>query len=219
MPKDEVIEREEYVRIGPPGVYAHDGLYLRFAGGLGIGRDRAESSAGFEDITSGEDQSFDGAGSAFSAATEVAIGFTPIRGLVLGGAIYTATIPSLEIDDPGIGSGSYEYEVSQLAIFSPHIDFYLNPDRGLHFQGGFGFAAYIAGLAAPAAAGRETRAHTATGLGFMLGIGHEWWVGEQWSLGLLARVLYAWTEGSDPESITWSHKTLAPTALVTATYH
>jgi hypothetical protein len=207
------------VRIGPPGVREHDGLYLRFAGGLGIGRDRAESSEDFENIDTGDAESFDGAGSAFAAATEVAIGFTPLRGLVLGVAVYSATIPALELESTSIADGSYEYEVSQLAIFSPHVDFYLNPDRGLHFQGGFGFATYIAGQAYPSLDGPDARAHTATGLGFMLGVGHEWWVGDQWSLGLLARVLYAWTDGSDPESVDWSHKTLAPTAMITATYH
>ena len=219
QPKDEAAEREDYVRVGPPGVYRHDGFYMRLAGGIGSGRDSAESSEDFDDFDTGEPTSFDAAGSGFAAATEIAVGFTTSFGLVLGAGVYTAVIPALEMDGATIGSGKYEFATSQLALFSPFADFYPDPDAGLHFQGGFGFAVYVAGQAYPATSGEDARAHTATGPGFMLGVGYEWWVAEQWSLGLLGRVLYAWTDGTDPESVSWSHKTLSPTLMVTATYH
>lgn len=218
-PKDEVAKREEYVRVGPPGVYRHDGLYLRFAGGIGLGSNSSESSEDFSDVDSGEPASFVGEDSAFAAATEVALGFTAVPGLVVGVGIYTVVIPALEMEGVASGRGKYEFDTSQLALFSPFADFYVDPDAGLHFQAGFGLAAYVAGQAYPSGEGEGTRAHTGTGPGLMLGVGHEWWVAEQWSLGLLGRVLYAWTDGSDPEAVAWSHTTLSPTAMITATYH
>jgi hypothetical protein len=206
-------------RILPTTRFRHDGLYLRFAGGLGILRDRAESGEGFRHPSSGEFKAFDGAGSGMAAATEVALGATPGGGFAIGGAIYTATVPSLEMDDTGVSEGRYDYELSQLALFALHADFYPDPEQGLHFQAGLGLAAYIAGMGFPVGQGQDARAHTSTGFGLMLGAGHEWWVAEQWSMGLLARMLYAWTGGVDPESLGWNHKTFAPTLMVTATYH
>jgi hypothetical protein len=219
VPPDQGPERGDYVRTEPPNKYRHDGFYLRLAGGIGIGRDSAESDARYETGRTPGLVAFEGAGSGFAAATEVAIGFTPVGGLVLGAGIYTATIPSLDAGPQPMGRGSYEWELSQLAIASPHVDFYLDPDRGLHFQGGFGLATYVTGEAKPSGSGAKARAHTGVGLGFMLGIGHQWWVAEQWSLGLIGRVLYAWTEGIDPEGVTWSHSTLAPSLLLAATHH
>jgi len=32
----------------------------------------------------------------------------------------------------------------------------------------------------------------------MLGIGHEWWIGEQWSTGILVRATSGWVSGTDP---------------------
>ncbi|MCA9596573.1 MAG: hypothetical protein KC776_24825 [Myxococcales bacterium] len=210
--------RDESEQKDHPGPRHHGGFYLRFGGGIGMGSDGIQSSDSFDSLRTGEKTSFDARASGFAAATEIAFGGTPFRGVVLGAGVYTATLPAASADASDIAAGSYEYEVSQLALFSPLIDVYPWPTRGLHFQGGFGFGTLVMGQGFPKT-GPDARAHTAVGPGFMLGVGHEWFVADEWSLGLLARVLYAWTDGDDPEGVTWQHHTVAPALLLTVTYH
>jgi len=53
-----------------------------------------------------------------------------------------------------------------------------------------------------------------------LGGGYEWWVGEQWGIGVLGRLTYAsltWT--SDSNTIETRHGVVVPAVLFTATYH
>jgi hypothetical protein len=58
----------------------------------------------------------------------------------------------------------------------------------------------------------------------MVGFGHEWWVGDQWSLGILGRVTYGSLTGKEefrslPSDTEWSHSVLAPSVLMSVTYH
>ncbi len=183
-----------------------------------MGSDGIQSSDSFQNVQTGGTASFDGRASGFAAATEIALGFTPFRGVVLGAGVYTATLPSASADGNDVGSGTFDFEVTQLALFSPLVDVYPWPTRGLHIQGGVGFATLVMGQAFPKS-GQDARAHTAVGPGIMLGVGNEWFVADEWSLGLLGRMLYAWTDGTDPENVSWQHHTFAPALLVTLTYH
>ncbi|MBX3128889.1 MAG: hypothetical protein KF718_19390 [Polyangiaceae bacterium] len=198
----------------------HGGFYLRLAGGVGYGSDSVESDASaFDDVVTGQPTAFSGTASGFAAATEIAIGFTPVRGLVIGAGVYTATLIESSASGVATATGKYEFNVSQLALFMPMVDFYLDPQSGLHFQGGVGLGTFVMGQAYPTGPGPDARAHTGIGPGFMLGVGYEWFVSDEWSMGLAARVLYAATSGSDPESVDWTHRSFAPTMMVTVTYH
>ena len=53
----------------------------------------------------------------------------------------------------------------------------------------------------------------------MLGVGYEWWVGDEWSLGLLGRISYGSMSGSDDRGVSWTHTTYAPALLLSATYN
>lgn len=210
--------REDYRRVHRVGPRHHGGFYLRLAGGIGFGSDGAESGDSFENPKSGDPARYDARASGFAYATEIAVGFTALPGTVIGAGVYTVTLPSPTAGDVNLSPADYDFEVSQLALFAPHLDFYPMPERGLHFQAGVGVATLVMGQAIPTQ-GPDARAHTAVGPGFMLGIGHEWFVGPEWSMGLCARMLYAWSSGTDPESVDWSHNTVAPTLMITATYH
>jgi hypothetical protein len=56
-----------------------------------------------------------------------------------------------------------------------------------------------------------------------LGFGHEWWIGEQWGLGILGRVQYAHLSDEVTTSIGDDAKvnlsTWIPSLLMSATYH
>jgi hypothetical protein len=221
MPGYEPRGRPTYVYIRDPHGHRHDGLYLRVAWGVGTASDSVEADRELPTIRSlsFRPELFNGDASGFAAATELAVGWTLGHGLVLGIGVYTATVPSAEATMGDPRTGNYVYRVSQQALVSPIVDFYFFPKLGFHAQAGVGLATYIAGVADPVDSGPRAQAHTATGIGFMGGVGYEWWVTRAWSIGLLARVVYGSTTGNDPRGVEWSHKTFVPAALVGATYH
>ena len=53
----------------------------------------------------------------------------------------------------------------------------------------------------------------------MLGAGYEFWISDQWSLGLLGRFTFGVTQGADNRNVDWSHVSYAPALLIGATYH
>jgi hypothetical protein len=52
----------------------------------------------------------------------------------------------------------------------------------------------------------------------MLGVGYEWWIADQWSVGLMGRFLYAAASGSDNRGVNWEHTAYAPSVLVGLTF-
>jgi hypothetical protein len=213
--------RGTYVRIADLSRRRHDGLYFRFALGIGFGHDHVTSDGPLPTVTvfSFIPSRLDAAGSAFAASTELSVGFTPFPGLVLGVGSFTTSIPSLSAKSKDAFTGNYDFRVSQLAVLGPLVDWYVDPKQGFHVEASPGVATYVAGAGEPTTEGPLAQAHTALGFGFMLGIGYDWWVGDQWSLGLLGRFSYGTTSGSDGNGGQFSHKTYAPAALITLTYH
>ena len=54
----------------------------------------------------------------------------------------------------------------------------------------------------------------------MAGIGYEWWVGEQWGIGILGRATVGAMTENDAVGARWLHFTAAwPSILFTTTYH
>jgi hypothetical protein len=217
---DEQEERPEYETKEPPHQHRHDGLYLRIAGGLGGTSDGLEAtSSKFARNDPAGGQTFDDSATGWAVATEVAIGATPFRGFVIGIGIETMLMPGPEADEAGIGGGKYTFAITQLEQFEAFADYYINPRGGLHFQGGIGFAALVMGQGTANLGGPATRAYTATGVGGMLGGGYEWWVADDWGVGVLARFMYASLSATDSDGIDWSHGTLGWALMLSTTYH
>jgi hypothetical protein len=213
-------KRGAYVRVADRSRQHHDGLYFRFAMGIGFAHDAAQSNRPLPSLRqfSFEAVPLDGSGGGMAAVTEIAIGYTPGAGIALGVGIYTATIPSLTLDVKDPRTGTYVYRVSQLAIIGPVVDWYFFPDAGFHAQASPGVATYVAGAAEPSLDGPQAQAHTAVGFGFMLGVGYEWWVGDEWGVGILGRISYGSMSGSDDRNVSWTHTSYAPAILLSATY-
>ena len=197
------------------GFYVHDGFYLRLAGGLGGASDKLNGRARTSEGPSG---SLDGTVSGFAAATEVALGYTFFRGWVLGFAIDTLTIPraSAELAD---GVSSFDFTTSQSAHYALFADFYPDPLRGFHVQASAGLASYIMSQGNADTPPSIAPPHAAAGFGFMLGVGNQWWVDREWTLGILPRLMLAWTEGTDEFGAVFSHRTLGYSLLLSATYN
>jgi len=194
-------------------VREHDGLYARV--GLGF--------SGFGDTVAVEGPSDDSFRdhslvTGFSTVSELAIGGTLKNGLVLGAGLYTASVVTPFVFE---GSGrplpSEFRRPDMFGLLGIMGDFYPNPRRGLHLQAALGVAA-LTGLN-PGGNIWSDR-HAAVGGGAMLGIGYEWWVGEQWSLGILGRGTVAALAEDDAHGVRWFHFVAAwPSILFTVTYH
>ena len=206
----------------------HYGFYLRLSGGVGSLSDSARTNE-FDFTVDGEAMSagrYRGTASGVHVGTEVSMGYATALGLVVGLGIYTATLANPEVDDPKYkdeeiadqATRPVPQRVSQLAIAGPFLDFYFDKRAGFHTAGAFGLSTFIAGQSLKGSFPR-TRGHVTVGLGFVLGVGYDWWVGDEWSLGLLARVAYGWSSGSDPQANQWTHRVLAPAALISLTYN
>jgi hypothetical protein len=213
--------RGTYLRVADLSRRRHDGLYFRFALGLGLGHDHSTSDAPLptENIFSFVPAPLDVSGSGFAVATELSIGFTPVPGLVLGVGSFTTSIPSLKAKSKQEETGNYVFRISQLAVLGPLVDWYFFPKYGFHAEAAPGLATYVAGAGEPATEGPLAQAHTAIGFGFILGVGYDFWLGDQWSLGLLGRFSYGSTTGSDGRGANFTHSSYAPALLITLTYH
>ena len=186
----------------------HDGFYLRLgvgAGALGANVEASDSDAATQVHVSG-----------VTIPVEVAIGGTPAPGLALGAGIYGLHLPSAQYT---AGRGDYvrkgSAEYGAISMFGPFIDVYLEPRHGVHFQLAPCFTAVSAGKSEDL----DSDAMTGTGYGAMVGAGIESWVGEQWGLGVLARLQYASVELEDDSGDTYDLQALVPSLLVTATLH
>ncbi len=205
------------VSVTPPpvpsrGVEVHDGFYFRAGLGFGglIGKVEPDVDTDLEGKTSG-----------FSVLSELAFGGTPIPGLVIGGGIYSANTPttSYELEEGGAeitadGAGT------TVGVIGPFVDVYPNPELGLHFQGAVGFGVITADEADDDLAFPPDK-YSGVGLGLMVGGGYEVFVADQWSIGGVARVVYANAnlKSDSDDFVDVKAHALVPGALFTVTYH
>jgi hypothetical protein len=198
----------------------HDGFYLRLGAGFGYTSDRVEGNVPNPlPSLSGDVKGTVGGG---SGASELALGGTVGRGLVLGGGIWSVYIASpvaRDVEVAGVDiNQDVEFDNSSFHVIAPFIDYYFDPHGGFHLQAALGVGVLTAGNARVISNDAQvSRDHTAVGLGGMFGLGYEWWVGDSWGLGFVARVTGGLLSGTDDNDIEWTHKLLAPAALFTAT--
>jgi outer membrane autotransporter protein len=190
--------------VGPtPGVHEHDGFFFRF--GLGFASVKATGS----DETNND---FEISGGGIAPA--IMIGGTPAAGLVIGGAIvgYALPDPTFKANGTEAPTDSGSARLSTVGLFAT---FYPNPEQGLYFDVLLGYAE---GDYEFEIAGYTQTSDTSTGYAIGAGVGYDFWVGEQWSLGPAFRIHYAdlkYEDGSDKEE--WS--VLAPTLSFMVTLH
>ena len=215
---------------GPPGYYApppaypapgpnptarrHDGFYLRM--GLGLGWGYVKSS-GTLSIAGGSqpldmEATYDGLGPAY----ELLIGGTIARGLVLGGGfvgqdIQDPTLSKSSDSDPDLSEEMTVSGFLGVGALGPFLDWFPNDRGGLHFGTMLGLA--LLGLSSDSG-------KSSFGLAGALWGGHDFWIGDQWSLGAEARVvaLRSSREFTDLQG-TLKDKAITIEVLFTAVYH
>lgn len=177
----------------------HDGFYLRLGAGPGFTSGSAS--------TSGVSATMKG----MHVGTELAIGTTVAPGLVVGGGEFSMVVfgPKYEVSGQKSDAGTHH-----VGGVGPFVDYYLDPTKGLHFQG----ALVLSGTRVDGKSGREGA--FGVGFGALAGAGWETWVGDQWSLGGLLRIGYyrVGVKGDDSDVKT-TLSMLSPTVLITGTFH
>jgi hypothetical protein len=157
-----------------------------------------------------------------AVSSDVLVGGTPVRGLVFGGGLIVTSAPSAKVTFSG-AAVSHEALV-QFVWAGGFCDWYPNPREGFHLQGLLG----VAGLSYDDINAARSVTHMATGVGLGAAIGQEWWVGSQWSIGVIGRLMYAHLYQGDTvtvETLTSvrrlgeTHSVITPAVLFGATYH
>lgn len=161
----------------------HDGFYLRLALGLGVGGALVSS-----DSKSVGDYSFAGSG----GALDLWLGGTPIPGLALGGALTGFGIGSdrRRVDGQTI-SGDLTGASGMLGFFA---DAYPDPEAGFHFGGALGVVSASTEIKD---GGRKLRGG---GVGLQAFGGYDFWVGDQWTIGGMARLIGSLTRETHDEA-------------------
>jgi hypothetical protein len=141
------------------------------------------------------------------------LGGTVARGLVVGGGSYQTFVPTTNFKARVDGEElENDGEATSSVVVGPFIDYYPNPASGLHFQGALGV--HNVSLESPTGI-----SSSGSGVGLMLGVGHEWWVGEQWSIGVLGRLTAASHTIEDDNGTEWKSSFATFGVLGTFTYH
>jgi len=189
-----------------PTAHRHDGFYLRLGLGGGFMASRLEPSDGTLSASGG------------GLAIEFALGGTVADGLVIGGGLYASTTGAVKWKGDSLGSGSVSGGQGSLGLLGVLVDYYPDPKEGFHVQGALGIGTLS--FDQDKHSGVPSEKWTGGGGGAMLGVGYEFWVGSQWSIGGIARVLLV--SGSlraEDNASEFSGKGYAPSLLFIATHH
>jgi len=151
------------------------GFFFRESVGVGFAAITSRTSASEHDVP-------------ISAGTlnhELLIGGSPARGLNVGARFALAVAPA-----PGARDEASSDPLT-ISMGSAFLDIYPLPEEGLHIFGAAGLA--IVNNA------RALGASEFAGFAWSLGLGYEFWVSPQWSMGFSVRVDEARTEASYSE--------------------
>jgi outer membrane protein with beta-barrel domain len=175
----------------------HDGF--QFRGAVGPGYLSTSASAG------GQDLSIKG----ISGSTDIYLGGTPVSGLVVGGMLNFTTSfgPKVTVNGQDISSlGENGSNSLTLLTVGPYVNYYFDPTDGLYLLGmvGYGAESYTQ---------NGSSGNSPGGPAFALGVGYDFWVADQWSLGVLGRFTYG---SLSLNSVTYS--TINPAVMFTFTY-
>jgi Autotransporter beta-domain len=177
----------------------HDGFYFRGATGLGYLHSSISAP--------GLDASMSGLAIGFDAW----FGGSPIPGLAIGGGITTFDVPS-----PSLKSGGASQTFNghaMLDIVGVFGDYYFDPNRGMHLEALLGY-----GVLGRTDNNGNSSNNDPSGLALGVGFGNDWWVSDEWSIGVLGRLIYAPLSYSIG-SVSEKYSTITPAVMATFTYH
>lgn len=206
--------------------HVHNGFYLRFGLGVAsvsgsIDTPATSTSAAGKTTTTGETAHAKISGA--SGAFDLAIGGTVYRGLAIAFNASGRSVggdANVKFDKGQVQRDDFRknLSVSNIGVMA---DWYTDPRKGLHVQGGIGFA-QVQHEAAAALGGGAGKMASYTGLGLHLGVGYDAFVSEEWSIGGLLRLDTASVSSDGDNAYTPQNTKIsvfAPALLFTGTYN
>jgi hypothetical protein len=150
---------------------------------------------------------------AYGQSSELVVGTTVDPGIVVGMSVFTARLDPTFVEN-GVNVSPDDDSVKEtLARVGPIVDWYPNTSRGLHVQVAAGLA-----LQVESDAKGEPIEPGAVGVAVAVGVGYEWFVSPQFSIGFLTRMnggRVTRTVHGRSEHTMWE----APEIALTYTYH
>lgn len=204
--------------IGPPpdvGARVHDGFYLRIASGFSVFDERFES----DELAGGKLQARN---RGIAHLSDLAVGGTVAPGWVVGGGLYSLDLiaSTLRTDGNGVDPIPSELDpgLRSLTLIGPFVDWYPSVRGGFHVQAALGLATLVPRVFGhPATSDSD---YSAVGGGLLLGAGYEWWVADEWSLGVLTQLGVRALRGDAEDGARWTHLiTHSPSLCASLTYH
>lgn len=204
-----------------PGARLHDGFYLRLALGFGylastreffaetLGAQRPAPYGGPTKVSHGIN--------GFAQIGGLMAGGTVPGGLVIGAGVWGTNViaPRVSVDVRTSGRTTHESietEILSISLLGPFVSWYPNPRQGWHGDLAFGYA-YAACDDAYLVYDVLVEPWTNSGWGLLGSFGHDFWVSDEWSIGVQARVTYTHATGDG------TFTALVPALAVTGTYH
>lgn len=205
--------------VGPPpdvGAGVHDGFYARIAAGWALYDERFQSG----DLPLGG--KIEGRNRGVASVSDIAIGGTVAPGWVIGGGIFTADLAASTLRLSGSSSQALPSELDpglrSVSVFAPFVDYYPNVRGGFHVRGALGFATLTPQVFGHPSTQRSK--YLAIGGALMLGVGYDWWIADEWSIGVMTQAGLRLMTGKDDDDVRWTHlATTSPGLYVCLTYH
>lgn len=181
-----------------PGRHTHDGFYLR--GQLGIGYTRAEAKE--------VDLAIKGA----SGSLNLELGYALINNFIIYGKLFgtSTTNPDIEVGDVTIEGDEGDDVASNYAGIGVGVTYYFMPVN-LYISG-----AVVANQLSVTQDG-EREGETDSGVGLNLGLGKEWWVSDNWAVGIGAEVALGRIRSNENDGDDWDVTSFS--LLFTATFN
>jgi hypothetical protein len=202
----------------PPdeGARVHDGFYFRSAVGFAVMDERLES----KDLAAGG--SVEARNRGIASVSDIAIGGTVAPGWVIGGGIFTADLVASTYRASGSSASVPPSELDpglrNVTLVGPFVDFYPEVRGGFHVRGALGVSTLTPQVFGHP--GTQRSEYLALGGGLMLGVGYDWWVADEWSIGVMSQAGARVLVGEDDDGVEWTHVVLtSPGLYVCLTYH
>ncbi len=114
---------------------------------------------------------------------DLSAGWTTWRGVVVGAGVFSGYAPSVSVPSGADTSVS-------TTVLGPMVDWYPNPNGGVHFLGALGLGMTNFAISGASELG-------SSGVGIVLGSGYSTWISPKWSVGGDLLILHASTSGDD----------------------
>lgn len=150
----------------------HDGFHFQLTGGLGYYSASGEAPA---------NQDFSGV----TLPGSLLLGGTLFKNFAFGGGLYWdyAPSPTYELNGTEVKNQVSSQSIVGLGLY---VDYYLDTQtNGLHVQAFAGWGGLETSF------NGNVGGSDPVGLVASLGAGYEWWLSDQWSYGVMGRLLYA----------------------------